>query len=98
MGLIHPRILHMEHSLEETKDYISFATEQIFGNLENVVTDESLDRLEIKLGVLQVKIEKYSLKKNFEYITDNRWNVISPQLSKDASRKSHSRRYLCNCH
>ncbi|NP_001335518.1 Protein kinase domain-containing protein [Caenorhabditis elegans] len=54
MGLIHPRILHMEHSLEETKDYISFATEQIFGNLENVVTDESLDRLEIKLGVLQI--------------------------------------------
>lgn len=54
MGLIHPRILHMEHNLEETKDYFSFATEQIVGNLENIVTDDSIDRLEIKLGVLQV--------------------------------------------
>ncbi|KAF1770000.1 hypothetical protein GCK72_001817 [Caenorhabditis remanei] len=54
MGLIHPRILHMEHNLEETKDYFSFATEQIFGNLESIVSDDSLDRLEIKLGVLQI--------------------------------------------
>uniref|UniRef100_A0A8R1E3X0 Protein kinase domain-containing protein n=3 Tax=Caenorhabditis japonica TaxID=281687 RepID=A0A8R1E3X0_CAEJA len=54
MGLIHPRILHMEHNLEETKDYFSFATEQIVGNLERIVTDDSIDRLEIKLGVLQI--------------------------------------------
>ncbi|UMM13833.1 hypothetical protein L5515_001913 [Caenorhabditis briggsae] len=54
MGLVHPRILHMEHNLEETKDYFSFATEQIFGNLESIVTDDSVDRLEIRLGVLQI--------------------------------------------
>ncbi|CAI5439459.1 unnamed protein product [Caenorhabditis angaria] len=52
--LIHPRILHVEHGQEETKEHIAFASELLVTTLEDVVTDKNLDRLEIKLGVLQI--------------------------------------------
>ncbi|CAD6186095.1 unnamed protein product [Caenorhabditis auriculariae] len=53
-ALIHPRILHTQHGLEDSKDFMAFATEMIYSSLDTVVTEETVDRLETKLGVLQI--------------------------------------------
>ncbi|CAB3410907.1 unnamed protein product [Caenorhabditis bovis] len=52
--LIHPRILHIEHALEETKDLMAFATELLVSTLETAISEHGIDPLETKLGVLQI--------------------------------------------
>ncbi|CAJ0576069.1 unnamed protein product, partial [Mesorhabditis spiculigera] len=52
--LQHPRIIHLIHPLEDTKEYMAFAAEPIYANLENLIPDEGIDKLEMKLGVLQL--------------------------------------------
>ncbi|MFH4973854.1 hypothetical protein AB6A40_000563 [Gnathostoma spinigerum] len=53
-SLVHPRILHLLHGVEETKDMLGFAAERVLGSLETIVKDGLLKSIEIKLGVLQI--------------------------------------------
>ncbi|KJH43990.1 hypothetical protein DICVIV_09992 [Dictyocaulus viviparus] len=53
-SLVHPRILHVQHMLEDTKEFLAFATEPVYTSLDNLVIEEVVERLEIKLGVLQI--------------------------------------------
>ncbi|CAI4230941.1 unnamed protein product [Auanema sp. JU1783] len=52
--LAHPRILHSLHALEDNKDMMAFATEPIHTTLENIVIEEGIECLEMKLGILQI--------------------------------------------
>ncbi|KAJ1357596.1 hypothetical protein KIN20_015774 [Parelaphostrongylus tenuis] len=52
--LAHPRILHVQQALEDTKDFLAFATESVYASLDLLVVDEGVERLEMKLGVLQI--------------------------------------------
>ncbi|VDM94575.1 unnamed protein product, partial [Onchocerca ochengi] len=53
LSLTHPRILKVLHELEEDKEMITFATEHIQANLEVVMIQDEIGRLEMKLGILQ---------------------------------------------
>ncbi|KAF8368684.1 hypothetical protein PRIPAC_86513, partial [Pristionchus pacificus] len=52
--LAHPRILQVVHVLEDTKDFMAFGSESVRGNLDQLVIEEGVSQLEMKLGVLQV--------------------------------------------
>ncbi|KAI1728401.1 protein kinase domain-containing protein [Ditylenchus destructor] len=54
--LAHPRILRTLHPLAENKEMICFACEPIYGSLDRLIGENGicLDRLEIKLGILQI--------------------------------------------
>uniref|UniRef100_A0A915DEV7 Protein kinase domain-containing protein n=1 Tax=Ditylenchus dipsaci TaxID=166011 RepID=A0A915DEV7_9BILA len=54
--LAHPRILRTLHPLAENKEMISFACEPIQSTLDKLLgeDDQTLDKLEMKLGVLQL--------------------------------------------
>ncbi|RCN47646.1 hypothetical protein ANCCAN_06312 [Ancylostoma caninum] len=53
-ALAHPRILHVQHGLEDSKEFLAFATESVCGSLDSIVIEEGVERLEMKLGVLQI--------------------------------------------
>ncbi|CAJ0595984.1 unnamed protein product [Cylicocyclus nassatus] len=53
-ALAHPRILHVQHALEDSKDFLAFASESVCGSLDTIVIEEGVERLEMKLGVLQI--------------------------------------------
>ncbi|KAK6022529.1 hypothetical protein OSTOST_11772, partial [Ostertagia ostertagi] len=53
-SLAHPRILHVQHSLEDTKEFLAFGCEAVYASLDSVVIEEGIERLEMKLGVLQI--------------------------------------------
>ncbi|VDM75913.1 unnamed protein product [Strongylus vulgaris] len=59
-ALAHPRILHVQHALEDSKEFLAFATESVCGSLDTIVIEEGVERLEMKLGVLQNKEPWYS--------------------------------------
>uniref|UniRef100_A0A915PWK2 Protein kinase domain-containing protein n=1 Tax=Setaria digitata TaxID=48799 RepID=A0A915PWK2_9BILA len=86
-SLVHPRILQVLHDLEEDKEVIAFASEHVRASLEVVVMEGGLDRIEIKLGILQLidglsylhnsaKILHGNLIPNVIYITLSRnWKI-----------------------
>ncbi|CAG9536002.1 unnamed protein product [Cercopithifilaria johnstoni] len=86
-SLTHPRILQVLHDLKENKEMITFASEHIQANLEVVVINDGLDRLEVKLGILQLidglsylhnsaKILHGNLTPSVIYITSSRnWKI-----------------------
>ncbi|TKR94381.1 hypothetical protein L596_008670 [Steinernema carpocapsae] len=86
-ALVHPRILRVVHPLEENKELMAFACEHIYSSLDNVIVEETLDKLEIKLGVLQIidglsylhnsaKILHGNLTPNSIYVTINgSWKI-----------------------
>uniref|UniRef100_A0A914CIE0 Protein kinase domain-containing protein n=1 Tax=Acrobeloides nanus TaxID=290746 RepID=A0A914CIE0_9BILA len=53
-SLTHPRILRVMHPLEENKDAMAFASEAIDSTLDCIIIDYGLEKLEMKLGVLQL--------------------------------------------
>ncbi|PAV85646.1 hypothetical protein WR25_08255 isoform A [Diploscapter pachys] len=52
-SLNHPKILYSMHGLEESKDIMAFASEIVHFSLPMLIRDEGIERLEVKLGVLQ---------------------------------------------
>ncbi|KAK0424804.1 hypothetical protein QR680_008864 [Steinernema hermaphroditum] len=87
-ALVHPRILRVVHPLEEgNRELMAFACEHIYSSLDNVIVEETLDKLEIKLGVLQIidglsylhnsaKILHGNLTPNSIYVTINgSWKI-----------------------
>jgi hypothetical protein len=59
VSLAHPRILRTLHPLVENKEIVAFACEPIFTSLDQLfATDEAnvTEKLEMKLGVLQVSL------------------------------------------
>ncbi|KAK5986436.1 hypothetical protein GCK32_017425 [Trichostrongylus colubriformis] len=56
-SLAHPRILHVQHSLEDTKEFLAFGTEAVYASLDNVVIEDGIEGLEVKLGVLQLIVK-----------------------------------------
>uniref|UniRef100_A0A1I7VN19 SCY1 protein kinase n=1 Tax=Loa loa TaxID=7209 RepID=A0A1I7VN19_LOALO len=53
-SLAHPRILQVLHDVEENKEMITFASENIQASLEVIVVEDGLGKLEMKLGILQL--------------------------------------------
>ncbi|KAE9556277.1 hypothetical protein FO519_000460 [Halicephalobus sp. NKZ332] len=54
MTVTHPRILRVFHGVEENKDVVCLATEVVHGTIDQILVDEGMDKLEMKLGVLQI--------------------------------------------
>ncbi|VDM54284.1 unnamed protein product [Angiostrongylus costaricensis] len=53
-SLAHPRILHVQQSLEDSREFLAFATESVIASLDLLVVEEGVERLEMKVGVLQL--------------------------------------------
>lgn len=53
-SLAHPRILQVLHGLEENKGMLAFAAESVHANLELLITEETIERIELKIGILQI--------------------------------------------
>uniref|UniRef100_A0AC34QM99 Protein kinase domain-containing protein n=1 Tax=Panagrolaimus sp. JU765 TaxID=591449 RepID=A0AC34QM99_9BILA len=54
MTVTHPRILRILHGFDENKEVVCFASELIYGTIDQIIVDEGMDKLEMKLGVLQI--------------------------------------------
>ncbi|KHN71737.1 SCY1-like protein 2 [Toxocara canis] len=95
-SLAHPRILHVLHSLEEDKEMLAFATERVHASLETMVLEGGVDKLEMKLGILQiidglsylhnsVKILHGNLTPSSIYVTTSRlWKIAGFSFSVSA--------------
>ncbi|VDN07147.1 unnamed protein product [Thelazia callipaeda] len=53
-SLSHPRLLRIFHDLQENKEMMAFASECVNANLEKFIAENGIDKLEIKLGILQI--------------------------------------------
>uniref|UniRef100_A0AC35TLW9 Protein kinase domain-containing protein n=1 Tax=Rhabditophanes sp. KR3021 TaxID=114890 RepID=A0AC35TLW9_9BILA len=53
-NLAHPRMVRVLHSLEDTKEMLAFAVEPIYMSLDMLMIEKGVERLEMKLGVLQL--------------------------------------------
>ncbi|GMT27099.1 hypothetical protein PFISCL1PPCAC_18396, partial [Pristionchus fissidentatus] len=103
--LAHPRILQVVHPLEDTKELMAFASEAVRGNLDQLVIEEGVSKLEMKLGVLQIidglsylhnsaKILHGNLTPAAVYVTNARlWKIGSFSFSVGA--KDGTREYAC---
>ncbi|KAL3997545.1 Protein kinase domain family protein [Acanthocheilonema viteae] len=99
-SLTHPRILRVFHNIEENKEMITFASEHIQASLGVIVIEEGLDRLEMKLGILQLidglsylhnsaKILHGNLTPNAIYITlSKHWKIAGFAFSVAANESN----------